>query len=231
MHVYQCITLALFLYDSITVTTGSKTASPLHSKAGRVSPPKSSLAPPSDHALGRIMVPSSTRSFSVEPAVEVIPSLLRPWISLYRSFPKIHAPFTDHDVLFTLVSAVGFAGLDYGVRSWVRWVSGWPLKETQVVAGSLITIIHGSVLVALLPTCLTIERYSPSRRFDSHPKWWQDASTALIQFCSGYMVSCVPFSPRFVLRPRPFDTLTLLVARSSCTTQRSRCWWINGSLA
>jgi hypothetical protein len=202
MHVYQCIALALFLYDSITVTSGSKTASPLHGKAGRASPPKSPLAAPSDHcALGRTLV-SSTRSFSVEPVVEVIPNLLRPWITLYRSFPKIHVPFTNLDVLFTMVCAVAFAGLDYGTGSWVRSISGWPLKETRAVAGSLTTIFHASVLVALLPTCLTTERYSPSRRLDSHPMWWQDASTALLQFCTGYMVSCFAFCACFVLRLR-----------------------------
>lgn len=141
--------------------------------------------------------PAQKRSLENKP-VECIPPLLQPWVSLYRSIPKIYAPFTDLDVAFTLVSAIFFTCLDYSFALVVQAATGWPLKETRMAAGSLATICHATVLVAGLGVCLLTERYSPSTRMEAHPLWWRDAASALIQFCTGYMVRSCLIVPRFL---------------------------------
>jgi hypothetical protein len=119
---------------------------------------------------------------------ECIPLLLQPWVFFYRLFPKVNAPLTNLDITFTLVSALFLTCLDYGSAFVFQAATKWPRKETRMVAGSITTIFHSTILVPGLCVCLLSERYAPSCRMDVHPVWWQDAASALIQFCTGYMV-------------------------------------------
>jgi len=115
-----------------------------------------------------------------------IPLLLRPWVHLSRSLP----------LSFTIASALFLTGFDYSSAFIVRKALGWPYKESRIIAGSVTTIFHSIVLVIGLSICLwRAEHYKPSGLMKDHPVWWRDAATALIQFCTGYMLydSCVQF--------------------------------------
>jgi len=117
---------------------------------------------------------------------EPIPVLLKPWVHLSRSLPL---PFTIASALFLTV-------FDYSSAYLFQKVSGWPSNECRTIAGSLTTIFHSTVLVTGLGVCLlTTEHYKPSGRMTEHPLWWRDAATALIQFCTGYMLydACIQF--------------------------------------
>lgn len=117
---------------------------------------------------------------------EPIPLLLKPWVHLVRSLP----------FSFTMASALFLTVFDYSSAYFFQKASGWPPKECRTIAGSLTTIFHSTVLVTGLGVCLlTAEHYKPSGRITEHPLWWRDAATALIQFCTGYMLydSCVQF--------------------------------------
>lgn len=117
------------------------------------------------------------------------PLLMRPWIRLYRTVPKIHVPGTNLDVAFTIASAIVLTCVDYGSAALLR-ASGWPAqsKHTRSVAGSVATIFHSTVLVLGLGAALSTQKYDPSGKMEDHPDWWRDGSHALIQFCTGYMI-------------------------------------------
>lgn len=108
--------------------------------------------------------------------------------NVYNSIPKIFLPFTDVDITFTMMSALLFACIDYSSAHAIRTLAKWPLKESRAIGGSLTTIFHSSVLVTGLFACLRKERYRPSCRLASHPLWFKEVSTALIQLCTGYMI-------------------------------------------
>lgn len=121
-------------------------------------------------------------------AVEEIPRILKPWISLYRAVPCLYLPLTKLDIAFTLASGLFLTFVDLASAKALT-AAGWPAgSETRSVAGSLATIFHSTCLCAGLGGCLLTQPYSPSEKMERHPRWWQDAASALIQFCTGYML-------------------------------------------
>jgi len=119
---------------------------------------------------------------------ETVPFILKPWIFLYRSLPKIHVPFTKGlDFSFTIVSALFLTCIDYASAHYL-FNQGWPQPETRKLAGSITTIVHSTCLTLGLGACLSTQPYKPSHKMNIHPDWWQDAATSLIQFCTGYMI-------------------------------------------
>lgn len=119
-----------------------------------------------------------------------VPRVLVGWISLYRAIPKLNIPYTNLDFSFTILSALFFTCLDYSFAEILCSALGWPRgsKDTRAVAGSMSTIFHSTLLVLGTGACLSTQRYDPSGKMEAHPDWWQDAATALIQMCTGYMI-------------------------------------------
>lgn len=121
--------------------------------------------------------------------IDSIPWILQPWDYIYRKLPLFYLPRTNMDITFTLGSATLFTCFDYTTAFLLRKWSDWPMKESRIVAGSITTIFHSSMLVPALAACLlSSHRYQPSGLLDEHPKWWRDVTTALLQFCTGYML-------------------------------------------
>ena len=118
------------------------------------------------------------------------PASLRPFVGIYDSIPKLYVPFTDLDVSFTLISFV--------VLSIIRLILfrllvqfGWPSnsKMTLDSAGSLASILHSLVICYGTFFCLvTHPKYVPSAKLTAAPLWWQEAATALLEICTGYMI-------------------------------------------
>jgi hypothetical protein len=121
---------------------------------------------------------------------ESLPRLLKPWIFLNGVFPRLNVPFVKMDLALTLASALVFVIVDFFTAIILqRTLNDWSKNAIRTSAGSITTILHSSVLVVGLYSCLYEEKYSPSSCMNDHPYWWQDAASAIIQFCTGYMVS------------------------------------------
>ena len=121
--------------------------------------------------------------------MEQIPISLRPWVSLYRSTPKVNIPRTQVDVSFSLRWAVGFSILRLFFRQVLYWF-GWPAGETDTYFASacLASFCHSTMILPGLAAVLLSQKYVPSGKIDSSPQWYQDATHSLMGFCTGYMI-------------------------------------------
>ena len=125
-----------------------------------------------------------------------VPLLLRPLIVIYRSIPKLYLPrIRNFNFAFILFSALFLAA----IRQFIFWKMlmyvGWPQysKMTTDAASSLTSICHSIILCWYLSLCFfylsTAKcRYVPSARMSTFPLWWQDSASALLEFCTGYMI-------------------------------------------
>ncbi|KAL9183526.1 hypothetical protein ACHAXT_004382 [Thalassiosira profunda] len=120
---------------------------------------------------------------------ERIPSLLQPWVSLYRSTPKVHLPGTDVDVAFSLRCAAVFILLRLAFRH-LLCALGWPAgdADTYFVSACLASFCHSSLIVPALGAVLWSQKYVPSGKLAPSKQWYKDATNALMGFCTGYMI-------------------------------------------
>merc|ERR1719491_2341833 len=120
-----------------------------------------------------------------------IPNTLRPLIYVYRSLPPLCLPYTNFNISFTLLSTLLLAMIRTVVWQYLI-CAGWPSrsKMTTDAAASLTSILHGFVLCFYLGVCLyrNPRNYVPSARLENFPVWWQDAATAVLEICTGYML-------------------------------------------
>jgi hypothetical protein len=117
------------------------------------------------------------------------PWLLQQWTRVYRAVPKFHIPFTNLDVSITILAAIFL----YCVKlcgEGILETNGWPANDpiTKEASASIAAIVHSTTLVPGLWCALRSQPYIPSSKMSEHPQWWQDAVTALLQFCTGYML-------------------------------------------
>lgn len=131
---------------------------------------------------------SSKNSTASSDAAEA-PWLLQQWAWLYNTVPKIHVPFTPFDVSITILSAC-FLYCVRRVGEVILESQGWPANTAVTIEGaaSIAAIVHSTTLVPGLWFALRSQPYIPSSSMSEHPQWWQDAVTALLQFCTGYMM-------------------------------------------
>lgn len=118
-----------------------------------------------------------------------MPSSLRPFVAMYRAVPRCHVPGTDLDVSFTIVSFLFLSAIRIVLFQVLQYF-GWPTysKMTTDAAASLASIIHSLALVYGTFVCLISHpKYIPSAKLSAAPFWWQDAATALLEMCTGYM--------------------------------------------
>ena len=121
--------------------------------------------------------------------MEQIPFIIRPWVSLYRATPKIFIPGTDVDIAFSLRCAIFFTILRLSFRHALYWF-GWPVgsSDTYFVTGCMVSICHSSIMLPGLAAILRSQKYVPSGKLDPSPQWYKDATNALMEFCTGYMI-------------------------------------------
>eukprot|EP00571_Detonula_confervacea_P012106 CAMPEP_0172312756 /NCGR_PEP_ID=MMETSP1058-20130122/18544_1 /TAXON_ID=83371 /ORGANISM="Detonula confervacea, Strain CCMP 353" /LENGTH=296 /DNA_ID=CAMNT_0013026301 /DNA_START=41 /DNA_END=931 /DNA_ORIENTATION=- len=120
---------------------------------------------------------------------ERIPFILRPWISLYRSTPKLYIPGTDVDIHFSLRCAVVFSILRIAIRHALTWF-GWPASapDTYYTSACIASFCHSSLILPGLAALLLSQKYVPSGKLEPSPQWYQDAVHSLMGFCGGYMI-------------------------------------------
>lgn len=116
------------------------------------------------------------------------PRILKLWIDLYRSSPKLYIPGTEIDFGFSLVCAIPLTLLRLFFRH-VFYYVGWDHSaDTLSASGCMPSICHSSLLVPGLLATLLSHKYVPSATLRGTPQWYQDSVHALLSFCTGYMI-------------------------------------------
>lgn len=91
----------------------------------------------------------------------------------------------------TIASAIVFGLVRFTAEHVMVTTFHWPDNsvETKYAAACLASIFHSTHLVPALLMCfLSSKEYNASAKLADEPIWWQEVSTALIQFCTGYML-------------------------------------------
>lgn len=132
---------------------------------------------------------SASRGSSTNVATtDEIPFLLGFWGSLLNGLPQITIGGLNFSV--TVFTIFFLTAVRFSVEYFMITFFGWPADNllTKDAAASISAIVHSLQLVPGLWQCFMSQPYVPSERMDKAPIWWQDAATALIQFCTGYMI-------------------------------------------
>jgi TLC domain len=120
-----------------------------------------------------------------------IPDICQYWRSMANSLPVI--TIGGLNVSMTLASAVVLTLVRYSAEYSMIYGFGWPSNAliTKNAAASVAAIFHSLQLVPALGACFANtdgRPYNPSQRLSEAAVWWQETVTALIQFCTGYMI-------------------------------------------
>jgi hypothetical protein len=126
---------------------------------------------------------TSSRSSSQD-----IPILLQFWINLQSSLPCM--PIFGMNFSLTLLSSICLGIVRYVAEFILVHAFGWPSHsfDTKMAASSCGSIVHSLNLVPALGLLFASHRYNPSESLVDAPVWWRQAVTALLQFCTGYMI-------------------------------------------
>lgn len=132
--------------------------------------------------------PALEKDFEVEKCLSPI---LQFWVTVYRAIPKIYVPFTEFNISFTLVTFVVLRIVRLFSDIFFEEMFGWPedSKMKNDSAAGLASMLHACLLVPSIAVLLRSDNYSPSARIDSMPNWWQDVANAMLEMCTGYMLS------------------------------------------
>lgn len=120
------------------------------------------------------------------------PILVHLWARVLDSVPAV--PFFGLDVGLTIVSMVFLTIVRYTALHVLEYVWDWPSAaeedRTWMAASSFSSITHSSMLCPALFSCLISQPYRPHAPMPdgAADRPWRKAVTALLQFCTGYMV-------------------------------------------
>ena len=120
-----------------------------------------------------------------------IPPLVKVWLVLYHAVPKVYIPGrTKMDISFMFVSMATLCSVKFFFQYLLERFFAWPMNSTITwdAAASLTGIFHSTNLLGPLWMLLRTQTYQPSGALSDAPQWWQDASQALLQFTTGYML-------------------------------------------
>jgi len=124
--------------------------------------------------------------------------LVRLWGNLYATLPKVYIPNTNFAIGLTLYSAFFFSSLrffyDYVYVTILEFPSEHP--KTKYMAACTVSLTHSLLLVPALWQVLRSQPYKPSAKIDGTPLYYQNAVTALLQLCTGYML----YDPIFIIK-------------------------------
>lgn len=118
-----------------------------------------------------------------------IPALCEFWRTLASRLPV--AKVWGLDVSLTVASALVLALVRFAAEFVMVRVFSWPENSfvTKNAASSVASIFHSLQLVPALAACfLSSPNYNPSQKMSEAAVWWQGTVTALLQFCTGYMI-------------------------------------------
>jgi len=118
-----------------------------------------------------------------------IPAICQFWRTVAGSLPT-KLSIGGLDVSMTVASALFLAAARYTAEFVLVNVFGWPFNSmiTKSAASSCGSIVHSTLLLPGLFACFLSNKYNPTERLKDAPLWWQETVTALLQFCTGYML-------------------------------------------
>jgi len=118
-----------------------------------------------------------------------IPTILQPWVHLYRSTPKLYLPYTKIDIFFSLLCAIAFSTLRITFRH-VLYYFGWPVggEDTYFAAACMTSFWHSTLILPGLASLLLSQPFVPSGKLETSPQWYQDATHSILSYCTGYMI-------------------------------------------
>lgn len=127
---------------------------------------------------------------TAENASEEIPALIKVWLILYHAVPKVYLPNTKIDISFMVACGTFLFGVKLFFHRLLETVFQWPTNSeiTWDAAASMTGVFHSLNLLPPLWMLLRSQPYNPSGPLHAHPQWWQDASQALLQLTTGYMI-------------------------------------------
>ena len=138
------------------------------------------------HSLPGTMKESSTN------CDQAIPSLVKLYLRLDKAIPNIDFPGTKLDIGATTFWVIFFLIVRCIAVMPMFLYAGWPQDSASTfdASGSCVAgYFHSPQVVALTFALITTQKpYNPSAVAKDAPKWWQDATDAALQLCTGYMV-------------------------------------------
>ena len=122
---------------------------------------------------------------------EKAPPVCQFWISLHNALPAVG--FAGMDITLTVFGALFLTTVRYSAEIVLIQLFGWPENAyvTKNACGSIAAITHSSFLVPGLMSYFWNHGYNPSESLYNNqtaPAWCAPAATALLQFCTGYMI-------------------------------------------
>ena len=110
----------------------------------------------------------------------------RQFVSAYNALP----------IPFVITSAAFFVSIRLLARMTLESVFGWPVDDlihTDRAASSVPSIFHSTILCPGLIAAFMSHNYNPSEHISKASKRWQTLVSALLQFCTGYMLNDLMF--------------------------------------
>lgn len=110
----------------------------------------------------------------------------RLFVSAYNALP----------IPFVITSAAFFVSIRLLARMTLESVFGWPVDDlihTDRAASSVPSIFHSTILCPGLIAAFLSHNYNPSEHISKANKRWQTLVSALLQFCTGYMLNDLMF--------------------------------------
>lgn len=131
-----------------------------------------------------------------------LPLLAKIWTDIYNMVPKVYFPRSDIDISFCLITIPVLYLARNAIENILINVFDWPdaasdeqggMDKTKEAVGALTAMVHSTTLVPALYTALfQCVKYCPSERLKCSqvraPQYYIDLVSALLQFCTGYMI-------------------------------------------
>jgi hypothetical protein len=111
------------------------------------------------------------------------------WNDLYNSAPKLYIPYTKFDIGFSVISCAVVCTLRLIYEYFYIHILNFDPNTYKTIesAAACASITHAILLCTGLWAALASQPYVPSEKIDKAPKEYQNAVTALLQLCTGYM--------------------------------------------
>ena len=130
-------------------------------------------------------------------------------LKAYNTIPKYDIPFLNISISFAIVSMVFFIIIRIITTIVMINIFNWPknLSITTTAASSIPSIIHATLLCpGLIIAFLTHKYVDPSEHLSKANPKWQLLVSALLEFCTGYMINDSFFLLYYAISPTTTTT-------------------------
>jgi hypothetical protein len=116
------------------------------------------------------------------------PLLCHYWCRVHATLPR--CTLFGMDFSLTIATALFLASVRFTAEYVQVHVFDWPANSfaTKIASTSVASIAHSATLVPALWACFAAHPYNPSASLNTAPLWYQKSTSAILQFCTGYML-------------------------------------------